>query len=243
MTRADRRGRDHRAGRRGSVGRLPATALDLRPASFGVQPALPRSDAGTGRPALGARRSHRGPQQPRHPDPRRLPIADLLAMPRRADGQGAVHQSPRQPLDTGGQDVLRPAERRDVDRQLDTGVGGVDPLVEFFYRRPWATRAKAAVAEWIERVDNRRRTGCTPRWACSPQYSSNSSNFRRQKPLDQLSTYRGQPQWHGLVLSGTLWPPYGVGSAGGWAGRIAPVRGRSAGLVAAGIRSTPGLSS
>ncbi|MGB8379776.1 MAG: hypothetical protein WCG47_00780, partial [Dermatophilaceae bacterium] len=32
-----------------------------------------------------------------------------------------------------------------------------------------------------------------PRWVCSHQYSSNSSNVRRQKPLDQLSTYRGQP--------------------------------------------------
>ena len=30
-------------------------------------------------------------------------------------------------------------------------------------------------------------------WACLRRYSLNSSNVRRQKPLDQLSTYRGQP--------------------------------------------------
>ena len=65
--------------------------------------------------------------------------------------------------------------------------------VEFFYRvrgppepKPWPP-SPIGLSGSITAAEG------TPCWECSPQYSSNSSNVRRQKPLDQLSTYRGQP--------------------------------------------------
>ena len=113
----------------GSVGPVPATAFDLRPVPFRVQPSLPRAGTRPGRPTLRALGSDGRPQYRRHPDPRGLPIADLLTMLRCADGQRSVDQPTGQPVSGERDDRFRPTrQRRQMHGEFDPRVSGIDAL-------------------------------------------------------------------------------------------------------------------
>ena len=66
--------------------------------------------------------------------------------------------------------------------------------VECYNRYWWPTKqhAKVAVGDWIERVYNRRPRHSALGMISPVEFGSRS--FRRQKPLDSVSTGRGQRQ-------------------------------------------------
>ena len=66
---------------------------------------------------------------------------------------------------------------------------------EFYDRHHWESKAEARTASGVLDRGTLQPAAGTPRSACSPQYASKSTNFRRHKPPDRVSTVRGQPQF------------------------------------------------